>query len=598
MLNILNCTPIAQFAIDLKHNITHWNKACEKLTGLSAKKMIGTKNHWAPFYDRKRPVLADLIVDNRIHEIKSMYRDNDVSRSEEIPSAWEATGFFKNIGGKDRHFYFLAAPILDQHGNILGAIETVQDITRRVMYEKELRDSEERYRVLTKQVADGVALIQKGKLKFLNDAFCSIFGYSSKEELLNKETIELISSQDRSIYENFATAFAERRFDVQTIEIQCTNADGEDFWVESHNTVISWEGKRALLVTIRNISERKMREQLEKQKAEKLRFENSRLRNKIKSRFGLGQLVGKSRAMQTVYDAILKTSTSNANVIIYGESGSGKELVARAVHEMSDRGEKPFIAVNCGAIPENLFESEFFGHKKGAFTGASFDKCGYLESAQDGILFLDEVGEIPLSMQVKLLRALDGGGFTPIGSTQVKHADTRIIAATNRNLKKQVRCGQMREDFFYRIHIIPIHVPPLRDRKDDLALLIYHFMQQLGKAETESFLPDNILRAMQSYDWPGNVRELQNVIQRYATFKTLGFPSVNETTHVLNSPEHQPSTPQLGDGFILRNVLEDFEKDILLKAMAQVNGNRTRAAVVLGTERRSLQRKLKRYQLV
>jgi transcriptional regulator with PAS, ATPase and Fis domain len=301
--------------------------------------------------------------------------------------------------------------------------------------------------------------------------------------------------------------------------------------------------------------------------------------------------------MQAVYEHIMKASTSNANVIVYGESGTGKDLVARAIHEMSDRAENAFIAVNCGAIPENLFESEFFGHKKGAFTGASIDKSGYLESADGGTLFLDEIGEIPLNMQVKLLRAIEGGGFTPIGSTRVKKSDARIIAATNRDLKDLVRRGLMREDFFYRIHIIPIQVPSLRERREDIPLLAYHFMQMLGKNEAESFLPDKVMKAMQAYTWPGNVRELQNVIQRYVTFNTLDFIDLEDgDTDQPDSDKEEPSQ-NIKKGFRLRTVLEKLEKRFLVSALDQERGNRTRAALTLGIERKSLQRKLKKYQL-
>jgi len=597
MLTILNCTPIAQFAIDLNHKITLWNRACEVLTGYSAKQMVGTNDQWIPFYPNKRPVLADLLLDNDNEELEKRYKDKGISKSDIIPSAWEASGFFENIGGKERHLYFLAAPILDDSGNISGAIETLQDITRRVLSEINLRESENRYRILTEQVADGVALIQDGRLKLVNDAFIGIYGYASAEDLIEKELIHLISEKDRSFYRELDETFDEDRFNAKIIELRCLNANGTDFWVESHNNVISWQGLPALLITVRDISKRKNQEMADGEEAIRLKSENLRLKKKIRNRYGLGQLVGRSQSMQTVYENIMKAASSNANVIVHGESGTGKELVARAIHEMSDRGEKSFIAVNCGAIPESLFESEFFGHKKGAFTGAAIDKNGYLESAKSGTLFLDEIGEIPLNMQVKLLRAIEGGGFTPIGSTQVKKSDARIIAATNRDLKDLVKKGHMREDFFYRIHIIPIQVPPLRDRKDDIPLLAYHFMQTLGKNEADTLLPDKALKAMQSYKWPGNVRELQNVIQRYITFNTLDFLNIAENETADFELPVESDLPVIDKAFNLRNAMESVEKRFLLKAIKQESGNRTRAAHALGMERRSLQRKLKKYRI-
>ncbi|MCP3953555.1 MAG: PAS domain S-box protein [Desulfobacterales bacterium] len=597
MQNLLDSTPIAQFAIDIDHRVTHWNRALEKLSGIPAKRMVGTRDHWQPFYPQKRPVMADLIVDNNLVELKRLYKDRGVSRSDIIPSAWEATDFFNNFGGKDRHFYFLAAPIMDSDGNLIGAIETVQDITRRVLAENELRESQERYRILTEQVADGVGLILEGKLSFVNNAFAEIFGYESPKELAGRKVANLITDQDKPLYQEINADFDAGRFNDKNLELRCIRADSSEFWIEAHNNVITWNGTPALLATVRDISERKHRELVGKEEAHKLRSENVRLKSKLKDRYGLGQIVGRSLPMQAVYKNVIKAASSNANVIVYGESGTGKELVARAIHEMSDRGDKEFIAVNCGAIPESLIESEFFGHKKGAFTGATIDKIGFLESARGGYLFLDEVGEIPLNMQVKLLRVIEDGGFTPIGSTRVKKSDTRIIAATNRDLKDLVKKGLMRQDFFYRIHIIPIQVPPLRDRLDDLALLVYHFLDTFSKKQEDAILPEKVLKTMLAYDWPGNVRELQNVIQRYVTFKTLDFLKVTQPVSDADNPFDPTFTPEIGVDFKLRRVLEGFERRILLKAMRLEKGNRTRAALALGTERRSLQRKLQKYQI-
>ena len=597
MLKILNCTPIAQFAIDLEHKITLWNRACEQLTGFTSEQMIGTRNHWKPFYPHKRPVLADLIVDKNIEALKKYYKGTGISESEIIPSAWEASDFFKNIGGKNRHCYFLAAPIRDSHGKMIGAVETVQDITQQVLAEKNLRESELRYRVLTDQVADGVALLQEESFKLVNNAFIKIFGFSSADEIIKTRPIDLIAARDKAKYQELRKAFDENHFDAKTVELSCIKADGSEFWIDSHNNVITWEGKPSVLITVRDITHRKYQEMVAKKETYELRNENQRLRSKIKNTYGLGQIMGKSQPMQAVYDNILKASSSDANVIIYGESGTGKELVARAIHEMSDRGDQAFIAVNCGAIPENLFESEFFGYKKGAFTGATIDKNGFLESAQGGSLFLDEIGEIPLNMQVKLLRALEGGGFTPIGSNRTKKPDVRIIAATNRDLKHHVKKGLMRQDFFYRIHVIPVHIPPLRERMEDLPLLVYHFLSTFSDNPDKAIMPDKALKAMQAYDWPGNVRELQNVIQRYVTFDSLDFLNLATSQRSTSEKIVNSFTPNIPEGFKLSKELLSFEKRILLKVMQQENGNRTHAAFALGLNRRSLQRKLQKHQI-
>jgi len=568
-----------------------------KLTGESAEQMIGTRDQWKPFYPHERPVMADLIVDRNVGALKKLYMDRGVSRSDIIPHAWEATDFFKNVGGKDRHFYFLAAPIFDRTGHLVGAIETVQDITRQVQAENELRASQERYRILSEQVADGVVLIQKDNILFANAAFAEIFGYQSTAELIGKEAITLIAASDKSIYRQMREDFNHDRYDGKSLQWRCRHVDGSEIWIETSNNVVSWNEEPALLTTVRDISDRKRRELADRKETNHLRSENERLKSLLKDRYGLGKIVGSSRPMQATYKNIIKAASSSANVIIYGESGTGKELVARAIHGISDRAEREFIAVNCGAIPENLIESEFFGHKKGAFTGATIDKIGFLESARGGFLFLDEVGEIPLNMQIKLLRAIEGGGFTPVGSNRVRKTDCRIIAATNQDLKALVKDGRMREDFFYRIHIIPIQVPPLRERREDLPLLTYHFLDMFGQHQEDAVLPEKALKAILAYDWPGNVRELQNVIQRYVTFKKLDFlnslPSETEDGEVWN----ESFTPEIGADFKLRHAVENFEKRILLKALQLEKGNRTRTALALGTERRSLQRKLQKYKI-
>ena len=234
--------------------------------------------------------------------------------------------------------------------------------------------------------------------------------------------------------------------------------------------------------------------------------------------------------MQEVYRNILQAAATDSPVIVYGESGTGKELVARAIHEMGARREKPFITVNCGAIPSNLLESEFFGHVPGAFTGADRIKKGHLEVADRATLFLDEIGEIELMLQPKLLRAIEGGGYTPVGAETLKHPDVRIIAATNRDLQKLVSEGRMRSDFYYRVHVIPIYLPPLRERSGDLPLLIDHIMAEIDPRRTRPISADVMDRLM-GYHWPGNVRELQNALRQYVAMGHLELAAVAPLRH-------------------------------------------------------------------
>ena len=324
-----------------------------------------------------------------------------------------------------------------------------------------------------------------------------------------------------------------------------------------------------------------------------LREENVRLKANIKERYRFGKIIGKSPVMQEIYELILKAAASDAGVIVYGESGTGKELVAEAIHEMSDRKEKPFVAVNAGAVPGTLLESEFFGYKKGAFTGANADKRGLLQEADKGTLFLDELGEIGPNLQAKLLRAIEGRGFTPVGGLKAVTSDFRVIAATNKDLKQQVKKGLMREDFFFRIHIIPIHLPPLRERKEDIPLLIEHFMQNHPSSKNLPKITVAVMEALTSYDWPGNVRELINTMHRYVSLGEIDF--LGEQTI---APDGEISkfgeNPRPGK-IALDQAMANYEKATILSALKNYDGHKTKTAAALEISRATLFNKMKKY---
>ncbi|MDA8139953.1 MAG: sigma 54-interacting transcriptional regulator [Desulfobacteraceae bacterium] len=339
-----------------------------------------------------------------------------------------------------------------------------------------------------------------------------------------------------------------------------------------------------------DIHERKQAELNLKEKEASLKKENLRLRAAIKDRYRFGDIVGKSPAMQKVYELILRAAGTDASVIIYGESGTGKELVARAIHQLSDRSTLRFVPVNCGAIPQNLMESEFFGYKRGAFTGAAQDKPGLFEHADGGTLFLDEIGEIREEMQVKLLRVLEGSGFTPIGGLEVKPTNVRVISATNKNLVQLLDKGVMREDFFYRVHIFPIALPPLRERKEDIPLLAEHFLAKHGRGRGATTLRGHEIEALINHDWPGNVRELENTLQRYINLNSLdfmGFPNRTTDTGAGLPLQYYPVEQSL------RSAAQAFEKAYLSSLLNKYQWNRTKVAAVLGIERKTLYLKMK-----
>ncbi len=352
---------------------------------------------------------------------------------------------------------------------------------------------------------------------------------------------------------------------------------------------------KAVMTTARDITERKQREQEAQEERDRLEKENRQLRSSMKDRWRLGAIIGKSAAMQEVYELIQRAAASDANVIVYGESGTGKELAARAIHDMSSRKDREFVTVNCGAIPEHLLESEFFGHKKGAFTGAHIDKHGYLDIADGGSLFLDEIGELGMNIQAKLLRALEGGGYSPVGHARAEQSDFRIIAATNRNLIDHVKRGMLREDFFYRIHVLPIHLPPLRERKEDIPLLLEHFMETHHFADRVPMIPGKILDAFFAYDWPGNVRELQNVLLRYVTLNSLDFPlpRISDAPCRKDLPVMEGATHES-----LASSVEYYEKDLIVKTLNEARWHKGNAASRLGISRKTLFRKMKTHALL
>jgi DNA-binding NtrC family response regulator len=336
----------------------------------------------------------------------------------------------------------------------------------------------------------------------------------------------------------------------------------------------------------------------------KLKDENIALKDHLKKKYDFGKMIGYSESMKKIFTTIEKVSSSDSTVIIYGESGTGKELVARAVHFNSDRQANPLVTVNCGAIPEELLESELFGHEKGAFTGAIRNRTGRFELAQSGSIFLDEIGDMSPSLQVKVLRVIQERQFERIGGVKTIDADVRIIAATHQNLEKAVEEKKFREDLFYRINVIPIHLPPLRERMVDIPILINHFIRVFNKSKKKSIegLTPEAMDYMMKYHWPGNVRELQNLIEMLVVMKGEGSIDVEALPEKIRSTSsranHLTGNIDLPDeGLNLNEMVNEFEKDILQKALRKSGGVKNRAAKLLHLNRTTFVEKLKRYNI-
>jgi two-component system response regulator AtoC len=333
---------------------------------------------------------------------------------------------------------------------------------------------------------------------------------------------------------------------------------------------------------------------------ESLQLENESLKKVLNRETSFNNIVARSPRMIEIFDTIRKIADYKTTVLITGESGSGKELIARAIHFNSPRANKPFVAINCSAIPETLLESELFGYVKGSFTGANKDKKGLFEEANGGTLFLDEVGDLPVPLQVKLLRAIQEEEVRRVGSSTNVKIDVRLITATLKNLADEIKKGTFREDLYYRLNVLPIHLPPLRERKEDIPLLVDHFLQkfreELGKKEVDS-IDSKCLETLSDYSWPGNVRELENTIERAMVMETGHQLTVEHLPDVVRNQEVNPALKAAANELSIKKMMSIMEQELIKKALEKTNGNRTWAAKLLEISHRALLYKIKRYGL-
>jgi len=336
---------------------------------------------------------------------------------------------------------------------------------------------------------------------------------------------------------------------------------------------------------------------------EQLRRENLELRSRVGKGGGPPQVIARSEAMKRVLATAARISSYKTTVLLTGESGTGKEVLARYIHDSSPRARHPFVAVNCGAIPEGLMESEFFGHVRGAFTDAVGNKKGLIETAHGGSLFLDEVGELPVALQVKILRFLQESEIRRVGDVRSIHVDVRVIAATSRDLSAEIAAGRFREDLFYRLNVLPIHIPPLRERPEDIPALAEFFLrrtrERLGLREGEGRFSQGAARALMAYSWPGNVRELENLVERAVVLSDGGEVTEEalpeQLTREVQGPGPRTMLPI--DGLSVKRNARTLERHLILQALEATGGNRTRAARLLEISHRALLYKLKEYGL-
>jgi DNA-binding NtrC family response regulator len=434
-------------------------------------------------------------------------------------------------------------------------------------------------------------LMRELMTKILAGEHYHIFQASSGEEalkLLQEQTIDLVLTDLRLTGMNGLQLLTEvRTFDQEVVVIVMTAYASVETAVEAmRKGAYDYLTKPFINDEIRVMLRRALNQR-------HLSRENRHLKRELRERYRFENIVGHSEAMEKVYRLIEKMSGISSNVLIVGETGTGKELVARAIHYNSERSDRPFVAVNCGALTESLLESELFGHLKGAFTGAIANQEGFFRKADKGTLFLDEISEVSHGLQVKLLRAIQEREVIPVGSREPLRFDVRLIAATNRLLEDEVKKGTFREDLFYRINVITIPLPPLRDRKEDVPLLVNHFLQKyaqrLGKPSVK--ILREAMQALVNYDWPGNVRELENMIERAVA---LCEEDLIERTDLPDKLTQVKIAIRDLDEYEM--TLDALEEKHIKKVLQKVNGDKVKASQILGINLSTLYRKLARYE--
>ena len=441
---------------------------------------------------------------------------------------------------------------------------------------RELAAENIRFKTLAEAAFEGIFIHDRGTILDVNTEASRLFDCSPLD-LLGQNLIDRLPADCRNAVLNEA----ERPY-----ECEIENVRGDATPVEIRTKNLDFDAHPVRVTAIRDQSIQKA---IENEKMA-LQDENRVLKNSLKERYKFGDIIGRSPAMKIVYERVSQAASSDFHVIVTGESGTGKELVARTIHQLSRRKKKAFVAVNCSAITESLFEREFFGHQKGSFTGADREQPGFFDEAHQGTLFLDELGELKPTMQVKLLRVLENGEYFPVGETKAKKADARIVSATNQDLRAMVGRGDFREDLFYRIHVIDIELPPLRERREDIPLLVEFFFSRFPPTGKKPRLTGKMLDALSHYDWPGNVRELQNTIQRFLVTNQITLPGgrsmvASDTDEALDHANG------------LKGALEDLENRLIRESLHKTMWNRSEAAELLKISRWTLQRKMEKYAL-
>ena len=530
----------------------------------------------------------------------------------EAGTPYEIEHRLRRADGIYRWFQSRALPLRDAEGRIIRWYNLLTDIDDRKHVEDAFRKSEERWRAVFENSAIGVALTDmNGRFIATNSAYQKMLGYTD-EEIGEISFLELTHQDYReSNWQLVSELFEGKRTQFQ-IEKQYRRKDGRFIWVSNNVSLVPGTKSmpRFIMALSEDITERKQTEEklrrsqadlLEafeeiKRLKDRLQDENLILREEIDQAFMVDDIVGSSPVLQSVFSSIVKVAPTDTTILISGETGTGKELIARAIHKRSRRSDQAFVGINCAAIPPSLIASELFGHEKGAFTGAVQQRRGRFELAHSGTIFLDEIGEVPVETQLALLRVLQERQFERVGGSRAIPVDVRIIAATNRDLSLAIAAGTFRSDLFYRLNVFPIQVPPLRKRTEDIPLLVEYFVKKFAEkmAKRITQIEKRTLELCQAYSWQGNVRELQNIVERSMILCTGDTFSIDEAWLSIEQPSRVDTSGPL------TQTLQEQEKEMIEAALAETRGKvagAKGAAAKLGIPASTLESKIKQLKI-
>jgi PAS domain S-box-containing protein len=605
--NLIRTANVIILSLDMGGNVTLFNQAAEEITGYTFAELKG--KNWSILVSRDRFPHVWEEFDRLVAGTASQTFENPILTKT----------------GEKRYIAWRNNPV-KVNGRVVATISFGNDITQRRRAEEALRRSEENYRLFISQSSEGIFredldapvpidlpedelihhILYDHCMVECNDALAAMYGLKSGEELRGKRLTEMLPPEDPHNIE-LTRQYIRSGFRVLDRESHEVDIHGNPKVflnsmigiVENRNLVRTWGIQRDVTEKVKLEQSRRQAEEALRQNIaelqvvteelrlakEKLSEEKLYLEQTIDTELGFGEIIGRSSALQEVMKKVAKVAPSDATVLLLGETGTGKELVARAIHRMSKRKDNSFVKVNCAAIPSGLLESELFGHEKGAFTGAVAKKVGRLELADHGTLFLDEIGEIPLDLQPKLLRVLQDQEFERLGGTQTLKVDFRLVAATNRDLLNSVNRREFRSDLYYRLNVFPLRSPPLRERRDDIPLLIEHFVRKYASRMNKSILtiPAKTMETLVQWAWPGNIRELENFVER-SVILTPGPVLQVPLSELHAEPEPEESV-----------TLHDKERERILRALRECKGQLggpNGAAARLGLKRTTLQSKL------